>query len=171
VRQVGRHAPERTSAERLLAYRARVGRQISIVTTRSDMALLFEEVRRLGGQVAELWDYSADPVVVSHLAGLTGVILPPPDLLHLDRAFHPARGLWVTRELSSQIVLLSVGHCLDGVPRSRPAGRLSFSTVLGYDEEDQPIAPHAAYVAWCDSLYSWVRQWKAIAGQHYGPEA
>jgi hypothetical protein len=148
-----------------------VGRQISIVTTRADMALLFDEVRTRGGQVAELWDYSPDPVVVAHVSGLTGVILPPPELLLLDRSFHVARGVWVTRELSSQVVVLSVGHTVEGVPRARPAGRLWFSTVLGYDEEQQPIAPDAGYLAWCDALYTWVRGWKAIDGLRYGPEA
>lgn len=141
------------------------------MTTRADMGLLFEEVRARGGQVAELWDYSPDPVVVAHVAGLTGVILPPPELLLLDRSFHAARGVWVTRELSSQVVLLSAGHALDGVPRSRPAGRLWFSTVLGYDEEEQPIAPDPSYLSWCDALYTWVRRWKGIDGLRYGPEA
>jgi hypothetical protein len=148
-----------------------VGRQISIVTTRPDMALLFDEVRARGGQVAELWDYAPDPVVVAHVAGLSGVLLPPPELLRLDRSFHATRGVWTTRELSSQAVLLSVGHSLEGVPRSRPAGRLWFSIVLGYDEEEQPIAPDPGYLSWCEALYAWVRRWKAIDGLHYGPEA
>lgn len=135
------------------------------------MALLFDEVRRRGGLVAELWDYSPEPVIVTHAAGLTGVLLPPPALRLLDRSFHPARGVWTTRELSSQVVTVSVGHTLEGVPRSRPPGRLWFSTVLGYDQEDQPIAPDPAYLAWCDGLYTWVRRWKAIDGLRYGPEA
>jgi hypothetical protein len=155
----------------VLFYLSCVGRQINLVATRADMALLFDEVRASGGQVAELWDYSPDPVVVSHVAGLTGVILPPPELLLLDRSFHAARGRWVTRELSSQVVMLSVGHTLEGVPRSRPAGRLWFSTILGYDGEEQPIVPDPGYLAWCDALYTWVRRWKAIDGMLYGPEA
>jgi hypothetical protein len=148
-----------------------VGRQINLVATRGDMGLLFEQVRLRGGQVAELWDYSPDPVVVTHPSGLEGVILPPQELLLLDRSFHPRRGTWITRELSSQAVFVRAGHTLEGVPRIRPPGRLTRSAVLGYDLEDEPIRPAPAFESWCDSLYDWVRRWTLLGGAHHGPQA